>query len=55
MADPFSLLESDHRQVEQLLHDLDESEEGPERAHASTGSRRRWRCTWSSKRRTSTH
>ena len=32
MTDPFSLLESDHRQVEQLLHDLDESEEGPERA-----------------------
>ena len=32
MADPFSMLESDHRQVEQLLHDLDESEEGPERA-----------------------
>ena len=31
MADPFSMLESDHRQVEQLLRQLDESEEGPER------------------------
>ncbi len=31
MTDPFSMLESDHRQVEQLLHQLDESEEGPER------------------------
>ena len=31
MSDLFSMLESDHRQVEQLLHQLDESEEGPER------------------------
>jgi hemerythrin-like domain-containing protein len=31
MADPFSILENDHRQVEQLLQQLDESEEGPER------------------------
>lgn len=32
MADPFSMLESDHRQVERLLHQLEESQEGPERA-----------------------
>lgn len=31
MTDPFSMLESDHRQVEQLLSQLSESEEGPER------------------------
>jgi hemerythrin-like domain-containing protein len=32
MADPFTMLESDHRQVERLLKQLEESEEGPERA-----------------------
>jgi hemerythrin superfamily protein len=31
MADPFSMLESDHRRVEQLLEELEKSEEGPER------------------------
>ena len=31
MADPFSMLESDHRQVERMLEALAESEQGPER------------------------
>jgi hemerythrin-like domain-containing protein len=32
MADPFSMLECDHRHVERLLHQLEESKERPERA-----------------------
>jgi hemerythrin superfamily protein len=31
MADPFSMLEADHRQVEDFLSALEDSEEGPER------------------------
>ena len=31
MADPFSLLEADHRQVEEILTALEDSEQGPER------------------------
>jgi hemerythrin superfamily protein len=36
MSDPFKMLESDHRQVEQLLEQLAESEEGPERERLVT-------------------
>jgi hemerythrin superfamily protein len=36
MADPFSMLKSDHRQVEQLLQQLTESDEGPDREQLVT-------------------